>query len=251
MRSQVKYVRRVLTVIVPITVILFSYQNCAPPYEISGPRYDSNGNLVPPAGFSSDSNEGIPGTSQVNGQSNDNGRSNSTSDSNDLAGGSASGDSQAGKVHIHKCVNQTITAKQRALKSANAFDSAKKFLQNRRCNSFLSGPNGQANSLIQETEIQDYCLSDIQNTFHLLREVGIKAGMQDIDHYNAIEKWIDCFCNVTGNAICPELKTKKPKDVYDVQDHFVEPSKRKPALKLEDIPLNEDEVSGAEEILNE
>jgi hypothetical protein len=246
MKLQRKHIRRVLLVIVPVTLILFSYQNCAPPYNFStGPTFDSQGNLIPPSNFSADSDDSS-GSDTSGGETGNGGSLPANSQGNN-----GSGNGQTGKVNIHKCVNQSITAKQRAIKSANAFDSAKKFLQNRRCNAFLSGPNGQAKSLIQETEIQDYCLSDLQNTFQLLRQVGRKAGMQDVDQYNQIEKWIDCFCNVSGNAICPELQTKKPKDVFDVQDHFVDPAKRKPALKLEDIPLNEDDVSGADEILND
>ncbi len=144
-----------------------------------------------------------------------------------------------------------MSAKQRALKSANAFDLAKRFLKERRCNAFLSGPRGQARSLLHEASIENFCLSDVQNTLELLRQVGRRAGMQDLDQHNAVEKWIDCFCNVTGKAICPQLAAKKPKDVYDIQDHFVEPKKRKPAMKLEDIPLNDDDVSGVDEVLND
>lgn len=209
----------------------------------TGPRFDSEGNLIPPSKFSNESK--TDGSVSSVSQPRDDHTTTSTV-------GSEEEGSQSGSPSVApKCVNRDISAKQRAVKNANAFDLAKKFLQVRRCNSFLSGPNGQAKSMLGEAHIDNFCLSDAQNALQLLRQVGRMAGMQDLDQHNAVEKWIDCFCNVTGRAICPELTAKKPKDVYDIQEHFVDPAKRKRALKLDDIPLNEDDVSGADEILND
>ncbi len=79
MKLQAKNIRRALLMIVPVTAILLSYQNCSPGYDMSkGPQYDSEGNLVPPSGFSSGTEDNSGTGSSTGSSSNSNGSNSST-----------------------------------------------------------------------------------------------------------------------------------------------------------------------------